>query len=74
MNIESPVKDGVPVSFVLSEDYPELREAVRGVRVYAECGQIGCHCASLLPVGGRGHRRGHVEADDGPRYSYPPSR
>ena len=34
MNIESPVKDGTPVSFELGEDYPELRDAVR--RICAE--------------------------------------
>jgi acyl-CoA dehydrogenase len=31
MNIESPVKDGTPVSFALGEDYPELRDAVRRI-------------------------------------------
>ena len=31
MNIESPVKDGTPVSFELGEDYPELRDAVRRI-------------------------------------------
>src|SRR5882724_12131269 len=31
MNIETPVKDGTPVSFELGEDYPELREAVRKI-------------------------------------------
>src|ERR1700741_3757033 len=31
VNIESPVKDGAPVSFALGEDYPELREPVRRI-------------------------------------------
>ncbi len=31
MNIESPIKDGAPVSFALGEDYPELRDAVRRI-------------------------------------------
>ena len=31
MNIETPVKDGTPVSFALGEDYPELRDAVRRI-------------------------------------------
>ena len=31
MNIESPVRDGTPVSFALGEDYPELRDAVRRI-------------------------------------------
>ena len=31
MNIESPLKDGAPVSFELGEDYPELRDAARKI-------------------------------------------
>ena len=31
VNIETPVRDGTPVSFELGEDYPELRESVRRI-------------------------------------------
>ena len=31
VNIETPIRDGTPVSFELGEDYPELRESVRRI-------------------------------------------